>query len=282
MKKTVFVFALAAATWSTQANAQDLPLPSPSAEVEQTIGLTEVEVEYHRPGAKERNVWGDLVPYGKLWRTGANKNTVIEFSTKASIAGQSVEAGKYSLFLNPNENEAELFLNTETEGWGTGKFQDSNTVLSASVEVQQAKGYTETMLFYFDNVTYGTADLILTWADRKIVIPIEVDYVSESLKNIEKAIKEDRENFRVYNNAASFYVDNNLDPAAAVKYARTSVELEEKFWNVKTLSEALAANEEYKEAVKVAEKSLKMSEEAEYEPYIKANTANIEKWKKMK
>lgn len=281
MKKTVFVLALAAGMWSSQANAQDLPLPSPYAEVEQTIGLTEVEVEYYRPGAKEREVWGDLVPFGKLWRTGANKNTIIEFSTDATIAGQEVRAGKYSLFLNPNESEAELFLNTETEGWGTGKFQDSNTVVSSSVEVEQAKGFTETMLFYFDNVTYGTADLILTWADRKVIIPIEVDYVSESLKNIEKAIAEDGENFRVYNNAASFYIDNNLDPAAAVKYARQSVELEEKFWNVKTLSEALANNEEYKEAIKVAEKSLKMSEEAEYEPYIKMNRANIERWKAM-
>jgi len=280
MKRIALLIA-AVGIYSSSSVAQDLPKPSPSAEVEQTIGLTEVEIEYSRPSAKGRTVWGDLVPYQKLWRTGANKNTIIEFSTDAKVGGKEVAAGEYALFINPDEKAAIVHLNSVIDGWGTGKYADSNDVLVAEVEVKDQEATTETMLFYFDDVTSGSANLVLAWANKQIVIPIEVDYIAQSLKNIEEAIAEDGENFRVFNNAASFYLDNDLEADKAVSYAKKSVELEEKFWNVKTLSEAYAANNQYKEALEAAKKSLAMSEKAEYEPYIKMNKANIEKWSSM-
>ena len=282
MKKpiqSILAFALSITTLSL--TAQELPVPSPYAEVEQKIGLTEVEIEYSRPGVKGREIWGDLVPYGKMWRAGANKATSIEFSTDVALNGQEIEEGKYALFILPNEDGVEVFINTQTESWGTGDYNDSNDVASFEAEMMDAEFEAESMMFYFDNVQSGSADLYLTWAGKSIKMTIEVDYVEEAMSNIEEAIEEDGENFRVYNNAAGFYLDNGLDAAKALEYAQKSVELEEKFWNVKTLSEAYAANEDYKNAVKVAKKSLKMAEEAEYAPYIKMNTANIEKWSKM-
>lgn len=279
--KKLFLPVAAGLFFTASAFAQDLPMPSPKAEVEQTIGLTDVEVEYSRPSVKGRTVWGDLVPYGKMWRTGANKNTVIEFSSNVKIAGKDVEKGEYALFLVPNEDLAVMHLNSVTDGWGTGKYADSNDVATAEVKIMNTKEEVETMLFYFDNVTSGSADLILAWGSKKVIIPIEVDYINASLKNIQKAIEEDGENFRVYNNAASFFLDNNIEPEKALEFAQTSVKLDERFWNVKTLSEAFAANKDYTQAVKYAQVSLNLSKEADYEPYIKMNEENIKKWSKM-
>jgi hypothetical protein len=280
MKKLFFPI-VAGVLFSASATAQDLPMPSPHAEVEQTIGLTEVEVEYSRPSTKGREIWGELVPYGEIWRTGANKNTTIEFSTDVKIAGTDVKKGEYALFLSPNEDLAVLHLNTVTDGWGTGKYADSNDVAKAEVKFEKSDLKIETMLFYFDNVKSGSADLVLAWANRKVIIPIEVDYVNQSLMNIEKAIEEDGKNFRVYNNAASFFLDNNIEPTKAVEYAKMSVSLEEKFWNVSTLSKAYAANKQYEEAIKYAKQSLNLAKEADYMPYVKMNEENIKKWSKM-
>lgn len=283
MKQTiqsVFTLALSVATLSTI--AQELPVPSPYAEVEQMIGLTEVEVEYSRPGQKDRTIWGDLVPYGKLWRAGANKATSIEFSSSVVIGGQEVAEGKYAIFITPNEETAEVFINTKTDSWGTGDYNEEENVASFEAEINDTELETESMLFYFDNVQSGSADLILTWAGKSISMPIEVDFIEASIENIKEAIEEDGENFRVYNNAAGFYLDNGLDAAKALEYAQKSVKMEQKFWNVKTLSEAFAANEDYKNAIKIAKESLKLAEEAEYAPYIKMNKANIEKWSAMK
>ena len=283
MKQTIqsiFTLALSVAALSTI--AQELPVPSPYAEVEQVIGLTEVEVEYSRPGQKDRTVWGDLVPYGKMWRAGANKATSIEFSSDVVIGGQEVAEGKYALFITPNEETVEVFINTKTDSWGTGDYNEEENVASFEAEITDTELEAESMLFYFDNVQSGSADLILTWAGKSITMPIEVDFIEASIENIKVAIEEDGENFRVYNNAAGFYLDNGLDAAKALEYAQKSVKMEQKFWNVKTLSEAFAANEDYKNAIKIAKESLKLSEEAEYAPYIKMNKANIEKWSAMK
>lgn len=282
MKKTIqSIFALALTFTVGTTVAQELPAPSPMAEVEQKIGLTEVDVEYSRPGAKDREVWGDLVPYDQLWRAGANKATAIEFSSDVVIGGVDVKEGKYALFILPYKGKAEVILNSKTESWGTGDYDEANNVASFEAEFTDVELQTESMLFYFDNVKSGSADLILTWAGKSIIMPIEVDYVEASVENINKAVKEDAENFRVFNNAAGFYLDNNIDAKKALEYAKKSVELEAKFWNVKTLSEAYAANGDYKNAVKTAKKSLELAEEANYGPYIKMNKANIDAWSKM-
>ena len=98
--------------------AQELPQPGPAAEIEQTISLIEIEVEYSRPGAKGRTILGDLVPYNTIWRTGANKATAITFSNDVTFGGKEVKAGTYSLFTVPGEKEWTVMLNSETELWG--------------------------------------------------------------------------------------------------------------------------------------------------------------------
>ena len=278
MKKLIFS---AVAILAAQFNfAQELPQPSPKGEVEQVIGFTEVEVEYSRPGVKGRDIWGDLVPFDKVWRAGANKATLIEFSTDATIGGTTVKAGSYSLFVKPSKKMATVYLNAETELWGTGDYDATKNVAEFEVEMSKTSAV-ESMLFYFDNVTSSSADLILSWAGMHIAMHIQVDYLDQAKANIEKALEEDADNFRVYNNAASFYMAEEMDSEQALAWAKQSTQLEKKFWNVKVLSEAYAANGDYKNAIKAAKTSLKLAQEADYAPYIKINQANIEKWSKM-
>ena len=281
MKRNIVLLLMFVGLFQFSTNAQDLPQPSPAAKVIQTVGLTEFTVTYSRPGVKGRTIFGDLVPYDKVWRTGANKATSIEFNTDITMEGKSVPAGKYSLFTIPGKDKWEVIINKNTELWGAGDYKQAEDVVRFSVTPEKSNT-TESMVFVFDNVIGDDAKLTLAWADVKISMNIKVDSKAAAMNNIENAIKEAEGTFRTYNSSARYYLDNNMDAAQALKWASKSVETSKRFWNVKTLSEAYAANNDYKMAIKTAEESLKLSEEAKYEPYVKMNTENIEKWKKMK
>lgn len=265
--------------FSTTLNAQELPLPSPKAEVSQTIGLTKINVVYHRPAVKDRKIFGELVPYDKVWRTGANKATSISFNTPVKFAGKVVAPGNYSIFTVPGKKEWKIMLNEETELWGAGDFDESKNVAVFTVAVDKVP-HTENFMIWFDAVKSGEGMLKMAWAKTGISIPLEVDYLEPSVANIQNEIKKLSSVFRVYNNAASFYLDNDLEPEKALDFAKLSVENEKRFWNVKTLSEAYAANGNYEKAIETAEESKRLSEEANYAPYVKANEKNIAKWKK--
>ena len=279
MKK---ILTLASAVlFAFQMNAQDLPMPSPSATAVQTIGLNDVTVTYSRPSKKGRTIWGDLVPFDKIWRLGANGATNIHFDGTVKINGTDIPEGDYSVFAIPGKSEWTIMINSVTGKWGTDGYEEANNLVS--VKATPAKHtMTESMLIYFDNLTSGSADMVIAWDEVAVSMTIETDYMGASEKNIESAINELDRGFRVYNNAANFYIANNTKPEMALEYAKKSVEMEKRFWNIKTLSEAYAMNEDYKMAIETAQESLKMAEEAEYAPYIKMNTDNIDKWKKMK
>ncbi len=267
------------------AKAQELPAPSPHAEVEQRVGLTDFDLEYSRPSQRGREIWGDLVPYGKVWRAGANQATKIEFNTEVNFLGIdgpiTLQPGEYALFITPNETNATVHFNTAIDSWGSNDYKAENDVAVVDVEVMDAEQAFETMVFYFDNVQSGNAELILSWSTKKIIIPFQVEFIEQSLKNIDAAIKEDPNSGRVYNAAAGFYIDNQLDPAKALEYAQKSVELDKKFYTVQKLSAAYAMNGDYKSAIATAKESMKLAKEANYDPYIKINKDNIEKWSKM-
>lgn len=279
MNNTKFIIIALFAAFTVSLQAQDLPLPSPKAEVSQNIGLTEISVVYHRPGVKDRTVFGDLVPYGKVWRTGANKATAITFNTPVKIGGELIAAGSYSIFTVPGKKEWKVMLNKETELWGAGKYDEGKNVAEFSVKAEKVQ-HTENFLIWFDAVTSGQGVLKLAWEKTGISIPLEVEYLEPSVENIKSEIEKLSSVFRVYNNAASFYLDNNLNPEKALEYAKLSVENEKRFWNVKTLAEAYAANGNFEKAIETAEESKRLSEEANYAPYVKANEKSIEKWKK--
>lgn len=262
-------------------SAQDLPVPSPSAEVEQRVGLTDVKITYSRPSVKDRKIFGGLVPYDKMWRTGANKATAMSFSTDVEIAGNKLAAGTYAIFTIPGENEWEIIFNNNTEQWGTSAHKDEEDVLKVKVKSQTAE-FTESMLFYFDHLRDESATINLQWEKTKVSIPVSVDAQETAMKNIDQAVGDLTNAFRVYNNSARYYLDNNQDAAKALEWAKKSVDIEKRYWNLTTLSRAQAANKMYKEAMKTAAEAKEMAMAENNQSYADQNAKNIESWKKMK
>ncbi len=282
MKKITIFFSLLCIIAGTDLQAQALPQPSPLAKIEQRVGLTDVVLVYSRPSAKGRVIWGGLVPYGKLWRTGANKATAITFSEDVKVNGEMLPKGEYAIFTIPDKDQWTVIFNKDTDQSGTGKYSEEKDALRVTAKPQKSPAKVETMLFAFDNLKDSQADLVLYWDEVMVPLAITVDTDTRAMANIEAATKDPKSDFRVFNNSANYLLNNDKDAALALTYAKRSVGMEEKFWNVYTLSKAYAANGMYKDAIKAAEKSKKMAEEEEYAPYIKMNEENITSWKKAK
>lgn len=263
-------------------HAQELPQASPIAKLEQRIGLTDVTIRYSRPSVRERKIWGELVPYNTIWRTGANACTVISFSDNVSINGQNVPAGEYSFFTIPTENEWVVIFNKNIKLWGSDGYRQEEDILRINVKPDMNAPFTETMLFAFDNIKIDAADLNLMWANMKLLFRISTDTDTKALANIKKAIAEAENTYRTYNSSATYLLDANKDLLQALDWAKKSVAMQERFWNLYTLSRAYAANNMIKEAIATAEKSIKLAQESKQEAYIKMNKKNIEEWKKRK
>lgn len=276
--KKIKLLAIALFAFTISSTAQDLPQPSPFAEVDQTVGLTEIELEYSRPGVKGRTIFGDLLAYGSVWRTGANAATKITFSTDVKFGGVEVKEGTYSVLSFPGESEWKVMLNTDL-GVSQNSYKAENNVAEVTVK-GMVSDMTESMLFTFDNIKDESANLIFEWDKVKWVIEITVASKDLAVKNIEAKINEIENAYSVYNSSAKYYLSSGLDLDKALMWSKKSVEISEKFWNVYTLSLIYEAKGDKKMALATAKKSLELSNKAEYKPYIKMNTENIAKWSK--
>jgi len=271
LKLTVVMIALALGN----SYAQELPQPSPYAEVMQKVGLTDVTIQYSRPGVKDRTIFGGLEAYGEVWRTGANAATKIILSTDAKIGGVDVKAGTYSILTVPGESEWKVMVNADTKV-SEGSYDAAKNVAEFSVKGME-NDMVESMTFSFANVKVDGVDLVFEWEKTKWIVPIMVDVHGIADKNIEDEIAGI---FRIYNSSARYYLDNDKDLDKALAWSLKSVELDERFWNVYTLSLIYNARGEKDKAIETAKKSLTLSEKAEYKPYIKFNQDNIANWSK--
>lgn len=244
--------------------AQELPVPSPQAAVEQRIGLTDVKLVYSRPSARDRVIFGELVPFGEIWRTGANKATSISFSTPVIFGGQKVEAGTYALFSVPGEGSWAVMLNSETEQWGANDYDESKELVRVEAEAMPHP-YAETFKISFESVGEDQALLAMEWAEVKLLVPIQVQVREQALNNIAKAIDETEEEklWGVYRNAANYYYNNKIDIEKALEYIEKSVELKKDNWYSHYLhANILAESGDTKSAIKAAKASLKIGEAA--------------------
>lgn len=272
------LFMLAALTTVFTVQAQELPVPSPYAEVMQKVGLTDVKVEYSRPGVKERKIFGGLLKWGQVWRTGANASTKITFSTDANVGGEEIKAGTYSVFTRLEDGAFVVMLNSDVNA-SEGSFNADNNVLEAKAKVLESE-MTETFTITFSNLTENTAELTFRWEKSKWSVPIKVEADEMAMKNIEQKIKEIENSYGAYNAAARYYLEHSKDLDQALAWSKKSVEISAQFWNTITLSKIYAAKGDYKNAIKVAEQSKALAEKANYDAYIKMNDENIKTWKK--
>jgi len=271
-------------TVSFAVNAQiETPQPSPSQKVEQKVGLTDVTLEYSRPSMRGRAIFGNLVPYGKVWRTGANKNTIITFSTEVTIGDNTLKAGSYAIFTKPNAGNWDVMFYSDTENWGTPKtWDDSKVAAKVSVKATTLPMTIETFTFTFDNLTNDSAVLSLLWENTMVDVTIGVPTdatVTDAISKIMNGPSADN-----YYASARYYLESGKDIKQAAVWIDKAIDMtkaEPKFWWLRqqSLIHAKAGNK--KEAIKAAKLSLEYADKAENADYVKMNKASLKEWGAM-
>ena len=201
------------------------PAVSSHAEIEQKVGLTEFEVEYNRPNVNDRKIFGKLVPYGEVWRTGANENTIIKFNQPIKVNGQDLAAGEYALYSIPNKEGWDVIFYKDTKNWGNPKeWKESNIALKVKAKSMKLTGNkTETFEIRFTNVTQKSANLVLAWEDVNVALAIETNTINTVIKMIEEHLN-DTSSPRDFYNSANFYYSNKLDRNQALKWVNIALE----------------------------------------------------------
>ncbi len=203
---------------------------SPAASVYQRIGVTDVKVNYASPAVKGREIFGGLVPYGKVWRSGANEATTIEFATDVTVEGNKVPAGKYALFTTPGENEWTIILNKTHKQWGAFKYDQAQDQVRFTVKAETNPAR-ERLFYVFYGLDDSSSKLYLKWADKKVGFKIETDVVNLAIADIKKEIeKTNGENWSVFSSAANFAVDYDTHLDDAKTWAVKGAEMEAHWW----------------------------------------------------
>ena len=255
----------------------DLPRPSPTAKVSQVIGLTEVSVDYSSPAVKGRKIWGGLVPYDQMWRTGANQATKISFSKDVIFAGKPVPAGSYALFTIPSKGAWTVVLNKKADQAGTGRDYKADLDLVRVQLPTRAAPFRERMTFVFADFTDDETLLNLEWERLRLAIPIQVHTAEQALANIASSIDG---TWRTYAFAARYMLETKRDYSTGLKYIDQSLALKEDWLNLWIKASLLAAKGNYKDAYALADKAYQLGQKAEYfffEPEVKKALSD---WKK--
>jgi hypothetical protein len=220
MKK--ITVALSCLVIATHMNAQvKMPAPSPTQTIKQDFALGSIEIKYSRPSAKGRKVFGDLVPYNKLWRTGANGATIIKFTDVVEIKGKKIDTGSYALYCIPKADSWEVILNKGISNWGVDGYKESDDVVRFNVESVKNKTKLENFTIQFNNVKPESCDLVLMWAKSGIVIPINATIKERLRTQLEEGLKTDK---KPYWQAVQFYNEYEKNPVKALEMANKAVE----------------------------------------------------------
>jgi hypothetical protein len=280
MKKVLLTLAaFAVVGFFSVATAQiKTPAPSPGCKIMQTAGLTDITVEYSRPSVKGRTIFGGLVPYNEMWRTGANKNTIVTFSDKVKIAGKELKAGSYALFTVPGQTEWEIIFYTDTENWGTPENYD------AAKEAVRFKAPVQTMPFVIESFMIDIGDIAndkcsmgIGWDKTWVSFGIDLNTDEVVSKAITKTMA--GPNADDYYAAGRYYFEAGKDLKQAYDWIHKSNEMDAKFWKLRQEALVLAAMNKYPEAIAVAERSKAMAIEAKNKDYERMNTESITEWK---
>ncbi len=266
----------------TGMNAQiNTPQASPKGTVSQQIGLTDFSITYSRPSAKGRVVFGDVVPFGKTWRTGANQATLFTVSDDVTIEGQELKAGKYALYTVPEKNTIEWIFYKNTTSWGLPEqWNDADVAIKVKTAFNTTANKTETLTFNFDELRNNSAVLKLSWDNMEGVCKIAVNTDNKVLKDIEKALAGPSAND--YYAAGKYYYESDKDLNKSYEWIHKANEMSPKYFTLRQEALVLAKMKKYKEAVTVAQKSLELAKAAGSDEYVKMNTKDIADWSKMK
>lgn len=289
MNKKHLLFALLmifafAPEWST-AQIQT-PLPSPPATVYSQVGLTDVTVDYFRPRVKGRAIFGEgdnfLVPYGKMWRTGANSGSKVTFSDDVTIMGTEIKAGDYLIFTIPGKDEWQVMLYPDLSiGGNTANYDKSKEAGRFTVTPSTPGEKVEALTFLIEDISedHTEANLALMWENTKVELPFEVNFDEKIMSEITAKTKVDPRNYLA---AANYYYQSDRDLNQALEWINMYLaENPDQFWNVHLKAQILAKMGKEKEAIETAQRSIKMADAADDDfGYIKRNEKLIAEIKK--
>jgi hypothetical protein len=278
MKKLLLLMLVFTLSFSVNAQIQT-PAPSPFAKVEQKVGLTDVSLEYSRPNMRGRTIFGNLVPYGKIWRTGANARTKISFGNDVTVGGQELKAGTYAIFTNPSEKSWDVFFYTDYAGGGApAEWDDSKVAAKVTAEVVPMPMNIETFTMTFDDLTSSSAVLGMLWENAYVGVEFKVPTDATVMAAIDKAMS--GPGFNEYYAAAGYYLSEGKDVAKAKKWIDKAMAMNEtpRFWQLRQQSLIYAASGDKKGAIDIAKKSLAAAEEAKNADYVKMNKESIAEW----
>lgn len=229
--KSIFLFLLMTA--ALQAQELTLPQVSPHAKVSQTIGISEITIEYHRPAVKNRKIWGGLVPYdGSVWRAGANENTVVTLTHDCKINGRPIAAGSYGFHIIPSESEWTLIFSKNHTSWGSFFYDEREDALRIKVKPAAAAN-AEWLTYGFENLSPESADVYMHWEKLKVNFKVEFDVDKIVLENIENELRSYAGfTWQGFYEAASYCLENNINHAQALKWIDQSISMMENYYNL--------------------------------------------------
>jgi len=241
-----------------------VPRVSPNALVGQTIGITEVRLSYGRPSVRGRTIFGELVPFGEVWRTGANEATTMAFSSPVRIEGEPLSAGTYGFFTIPGADEWTLIFNNEPEQWGAYNYDSSKDALRVSVQPESAPNQ-EQLAFSFEGITDSTATVVLRWAETRVPFEMSANTTEVLATRAAERVPE-TEDWQVPLQYANYALEHEVLLDEALGWVNRSIEIEERFVNLRMKAHVLAATGQFEAAVETGSAAVTKAEGMEETP----------------
>ena len=252
------------------------PQASPIAEFTQIVGLTEIKITYSRPSMRGRKIMGDLIPYGAIWRTGANDNSLISFSDDVLLDNKTLKAGKYSIFTRPEKTSWEIYFYKKTDNSGLPKPWDESLIAtSLNVKTKNVIEPRETFTISIESIKNDAAFIRLAWEKTEINIPLTVPTDKKAMSTIEKTLSKNPAPSDYYK-AAVYYRESGKDLKKAKKWIAYAIKKDPgKFWMYRQQALILIGLGEKKAAIEASENSLKYAKQAGNQDYVRMNTKTI-------
>ena len=259
----------------------ETPQLSPVCEFKQTVGLTEITFSYSRPSKRDRIVFGNVVPYDKMWRFGANKNSTITISEEIYFGQDTLPKGTYAMFVKPGKESWELNFYSDFSNWGTPeKWDDTKVVLKLKTPVIVLDTPVETLEISIENIGTSSATLGISWDQLQVVYPFNLKTQKQVVENIEKVMA--GPSASDYYRSAKYYLNEGLNPQQALDWINKAVALrgESAYWMTRVQAELFAKNGNYSQAIQAAKLSITAATKAGNDNYVKMNEDSIKQWSK--
>ena len=283
MRKIILALAVLIANFTIEAQVKT-PQPSPKSTLNQVVGLTDVTIEYSRPSAKGRPVFGDLVPFGRLWRTGANQNSMVTFSEDVVIKGATLKKGKYAIFTTPKADMWEVIFYTDTDNWGTPDVWDANKVaVLVNVDPVALNNAVESLTISIGNLTNDSATIDIAWEKTMVSVKFEVPTKKAAMASIEKTLAGPTAGD--YYSSGVYLFQSNGDLNKALEYVNKAISMvkpgdDVPFWQLRQKSLIQAKLGDKSGAIATAKLSVAGAEKAKNNDYVKMNNDSIKEWSK--